>query len=114
MSMNDWNDAKAALRRAKEFVGMVGKPQKTSREAVGKLHFVSVESTIHFQPTDGANNYHECKEFDLALSRVIQRHWTALSAEVLADLEREVASTGKAARASVQSMLDQIDAYEAP
>ena len=111
--MNDWNTAKDNLRKAREYIGKVGKPQRKTSDQKGKWHSLSVDTEVHYQETDGAKNYHKCPEFDKALSTAFKNHIHALQAEAIALLEAEVNRTGKEARQSVQAMLDQINAYEA-
>lgn len=112
MSMNEWNAAKSALAEAQAYVGKIGKDQHTTSRAIGKWHSIGVATQAHYQPTDGAKNYHECKVFDAALSAVLQTHMADLQAEAIDLLKAEVEITGKAARHSVQTMLDQINEYE--
>lgn len=113
MGINDWNKARDDLRQAREYLGKVGKAQRTTSDAVGKWHSLSVNTQIHYQPTDGAKNYHDCSAFDKALSVVLKNHIHTLQSEAIALLESEVARSGKEARQSVQAILDCIDAYEA-
>ncbi|MEM6465603.1 MAG: hypothetical protein AAF679_03730 [Pseudomonadota bacterium] len=112
MSMKAWNDAKTNLHSAREYLSKIGKQQRTTSDALGKWHSLAVNTEIHYQPTDGAKNYHECVAFDRAMSTVLKNHIHALQSEAMALLEAEVERTGKDARQSVQAMLDQIDAYE--
>jgi len=113
MSMIAWNEAKAALKKAREYIALIGKQQRTTVVSRGCLHSLAVKTQVYYQPTDGEKNYHECAEFDKAMSIVVRRHWHALHAEAIQDLEAGVSSTGRDARNSVQAMLDQIDSYEA-
>jgi hypothetical protein len=112
MSMNAWGEAQTNLNNARKYVADIGREQRTTSKAVGKLHSLSAKTQIHFQYSDGDKNYHECSAFDSALSIVIKNHIDTLQAEAIALLESEVSRTGQDARASVQKMLDQIDAYE--
>ena len=112
MSMNAWNDAKGKLHDAEKYLAMIGKPQRTTLEAMGELTGISVKTRVRYQPTDGAKNYHECPAFDFALAEAIGLHFHELREEAIRILQDEVTRTGKAARESVEKMLAQIDAYE--
>ena len=110
--MKNWQEAKERLRCAVEYFGLIGKPQRTTHNAVGVLHSVKVETQIHHQETDGAKNYHSSAHFDAALSEVIRCRFPELAAEAISELEAQVSATGKLARADVQRMLKEIDEYE--
>lgn len=75
--------------RATKYVGLVGKAQKTTRPGRGKLHNLSVKTTIYYQDTDGAKNYHECESFDAALSSIIAQRFDELAEGALQYLHRE-------------------------
>lgn len=52
--------AKTRLAEAVEWVEMIGKPQpRTTAKADGYLCKFVVDAQVHFQPSDGANNYHD-------------------------------------------------------
>ncbi len=83
--------AKENLRRIKVFLDKIGAKQNTTvRDAYGHVHSITTSTTIYFQPYDGATNYHESSEFDLAFQAVVKKHWKELSAEALANAVAEV------------------------
>jgi hypothetical protein len=112
MSMNAWGEAQTNLNKATKYIADIGRDQRTTAKDKGKWHSLSVKTQIYFQYSDGDKNYHECPEFDQALSIAIKNNIDSLRVEAIALLEAEVARTGKDARQSVQSMLDQINKYE--
>lgn len=112
MEMNNWHKAKQALHESEEWLALIGKPQRTSRDGIGSLHSLGVKTVIHHQETDGAKNYHECKAFDRVFSAVVANRFDELRDEALAMLRAEVKRTGIEARSYVKRMLDQIDQYE--
>lgn len=112
MSMNEWNKAKGDLRAAEQYMALIGKPQRTTFPGKGRLHSINVSTQVYHQETEGAKNYHNCKEFDSALAGVIRNNFPALRDEALRKLKDDVSRTGTAARESVESMLAEIDEYE--
>lgn len=112
MGVQAWNTATSKLNSAEKFISVLGKEQRTTAKNVGHLHDLSVKTVIYYQPTDGAKNYHECEEFDAALSKAIKKNFKALKQQAIEILKDDVRKSGLEARESVQKMLDQIDAYE--
>lgn len=113
MSMSAWSAAKDNLYKTERLLALVGRPQKTTaKNGVGTLHSLNVAVVIHHQERDGDKNYHDEKAFNSALSIVAKRRFSELRDEAIEYMKSEVARTGKDARQSVQSMLDQIDEYE--
>lgn len=113
MTMKNWDDAKEELRRSEKYIAMIGEPQKTTAKGVvGTLHDVSAATKIHYQPYDGATNYHNCPEFDAALNDAIKAKFPELMSDAMGLLRDAVAETGKKARDDIESMLSQIDEYE--
>lgn len=112
MSMKKWGEAKTALLEARGYLAKIGKAQRTTSDAVGKWHSLSVTTQVYYQEVDGAKNYHDCPAFDAALSTVLKNHIHSIQSDAIALLESEVVRTGKEARDQVQAMLDQIDAEE--
>lgn len=113
MSMNEWNEARGRLSKAEDYTGKIGKAQRTTAKAQGKVHSVSVSTKIHYQHSDGDANYHECRDFDIALSTAIKAKFPELMSDALLLMGADVAKTGIAARESVEAMLSQIDQYYA-
>lgn len=121
MSMEAWRRAKGALAEATDYLSLIGRTTRYSTLAstqgeaatAGKLHGVDVKTTIHFQPSDGATNYHNCKAFDTALSKAIRSHWKELSQEAIAAMQADERAAASAARVSVEQMLADINAADA-
>ena len=121
MSMEAWHRAKIALSGAREYLSLIGKTTRhstlSSREGeaatAGRLHCVEVKTTIHFQPSDGARNYHDCKEFDAALAKVVRNHWKQLSQEAIEALQAQERVAAASAREAVERMLADINAADA-
>lgn len=97
-----------ALQDAREYLGKIGRPQKTTARDVGKLHGISVNSKVHYQPTDGATNYHECTAFDVALSHVVKDEWRSLAALALKRLQGEYEDAIREAKAEYSSMFHEV------
>ncbi|NPD16936.1 hypothetical protein HOY34_17220 [Xinfangfangia sp. D13-10-4-6] len=87
VSIEAWKKAKQNTAEAEAYLGLIGKTttQSTvaSREGAGatagSLTKFEITTQIHFQPYDGATNYHNCKAFDSALSEVVRKKWTAIA-----------------------------------
>ena len=116
MSIDAWKKAKHNAGEAEAYLGLIGKTtnQSTvaSREGVGatagQLTKFEIITQIHFQPYDGATNYHNCKAFDAALSEVVRKKWTTIRDEAMALLREKEAAAGAAAEASVEALLADI------
>lgn len=89
--------AKRAYSDALRYISMIGKPERTTARMIGKLHALECSTTVHYQETDGAKNYHNCKEFDVAFARVVKLHFDTLAQEALVLLSETIdASTADA------------------
>lgn len=116
MSIEAWRRAKARTNEAVAYSSLIGKTtnQSTlaSREGeastAGRLHSLEVKTQIHFQPYDGATNYHVCKDFDAALSRAVQENWDQLKDRAIAILRDAEKDCALEAEASVHSLLAEI------
>lgn len=114
--ISDWKEAQKKLQDARDYLALIGKTttQSTlaSREGEsatrGRLTKVSVETQVHFQPYDGATNYHRSAHFDQALSAVISANWSSLRDQTLAHLESEVQATARKAKAELEAQLAEI------
>ncbi|MBR9765996.1 MAG: hypothetical protein GYB53_21395 [Rhodobacteraceae bacterium] len=112
-----WKDAKIQTFEAEEYIGLIGKTTKHSTVAAregeqataGRLTSLSVGTQIHFQPTDGAINYHGSKAFDVALSKVVERHWDELCKEALELLRKQEREAAIEAKAEVEAQLSAIE-----
>lgn len=102
-ALTQYTAAKAAFTKAKAFIALIGKEQSTTAKGVGKLHGVEAKSTIHYQPTDGAKNYHNCAEFDRAFSDAVLRNWNALALEAMNDLQAAMDEKKAAAAAEYEA-----------
>lgn len=116
MSIEAWKKAKRNVAEAEAYLGLIGKTTKQSTLAsnegehatAGELTRFSVSTQINFQPYDGAKNYHECREFDAALSEVVRKKWTVIRDEAMALLREREAMAGTAAEASIEAILADI------
>lgn len=117
MSVEAWRKAKNTTAAAKNYLSLIGKTTDrstlASREGAGatagKLTTFSIKTQIHFQPYDGATNYHDCKEFDAALTEVVRKKWESIRDEAIELLEKREAEAAIAAKASVEKMLAEIE-----
>ena len=99
--MDQWKKAKKSLADAEEYLGMVGKAQKTTAKEVVKLHSVDVTTAVHYEDSDGSKNYHGCKEFDIFLAKAISNNFSMLRDSAINLMRDDAASKGKDARNDV-------------
>lgn len=112
-----WGEAKKSRREADDYIGLIGKTTTKSTLAshkgeiatAGKLSKLVVSTQVHFQPYDGANNYHDCKSFDAALSSVARKHWDMLRSEALDLLREQEREAAIAAKEEVEKQLAEIN-----
>ena len=120
MSIEAWRKAKNATSAAKNYLSLIGKTTDRSTLAslegvgatAGKLTTFSIKTQIHFQPYDGATNYHDCKEFDAALTEVVLKKWGSIRDEAMELLAKREAAAAIAAKSSVYALLTEIAAAE--
>lgn len=108
MSMESWNKAKGNLHEVERFLSMLGKEQRTTADARGKVHSVVAATTIQYQEVDGSKNYHECKAFDFAMSKAVRNNFASLKEEAIKMLRADVEHLGITARRDVEKLLAQM------
>jgi homoserine acetyltransferase len=109
-SYKKYCDKKLAVARALEHLSYLGKEQRTTRPAKGYLSDLRVTATIHYQPTDGATNYHTDATLDAALSKAARKLFPQireLAEQIMAD---ELRSHLAACRGELEAALAQIEA----
>jgi len=107
--VQQWRDAKSKASEATKFLALLGKPQNTTARGNGYLHGISVVTSIYHQETDGAKNYHECKNFDDALTKVIKERFAELSKMAVDAMHENARCAAIDAQTEVQAMLAEID-----
>lgn len=116
-----WRAAIKARKEAEEYIGIIGKTTIYSTVAkregehatAGSLVKFEVATQMHFQPSDGATNYHTCRTFDAAIATVARKHWGDLHAEALELLRQQEREAAIAAKAEVEAQLAAITEAEA-
>lgn len=114
----EYRKVKAAQSDAKQYVDLIGKTTNRSTVAersgehatAGSLHKFVVQTQIHFQPYDGATNYHDCKAFDAALTRATRERFTELRDRAFEILREDAAKLADEAKAELQAEMDAIEA----
>ena len=117
MSIKKWQDATAARKNAEAYLSLIGKTTSRSTVAAregehataGCLTTFEIRTQIHFQPYDGATNYHNCKAFDEALTAVVRRKWSAIKDEAIALLLETEREASLLAEEQVKGMLAEIE-----
>lgn len=67
------------MESALAVLGLIGKKSThATAENVGRIHSLDVKAIIHFQPSDGAKNYHDSSSLDAALARAARQMWPQL------------------------------------
>lgn len=109
-ALTDYENAVKELNAAKEYYSIIGRvSQKATATNTGKWHGLSVSTEIHYQPYDGAKNYHKCKEFDNALSEIIEFRIEELAEQAIQSLTERAARKAKEARDSLYGQLLKMD-----
>ncbi len=100
-----YKKSRSALAGARAFLSLIGRPSvnATARHN-GSLCGLSVKTRIHYQPSDGAQNYHENKDFDEALSRTIMRNFAHLSALAIEDMIADTKLAAEEASAELEAL----------
>lgn len=118
MSIKAWNIAKLERIEAENYLSLIGKTTKRTTVAerygegatAGELTKFAVSTEINFQKVDGGQNYHRCKAFDEALSAILRRKWTEISAEAMDYIRKAEADAAKAAADDLRKMLSEVEA----
>lgn len=116
MSVEAWKRAKQNTAEAVAYLALIGKTTNQTTVAAnsgvgataGELTKFQITTQIHFQPYDGATNYHDCKAFDAALSEVVRKKWSTIRDEAMALLREREAQAGAAAEAALEAMISDI------
>jgi hypothetical protein len=90
-----------------EKIGKVS-PYATAMHS-GGLNRVDVKTEIHYQPSDGVQNYHTNADFDSALSRAIRQNFRFLAEKAVALLDVDVQNAAKAASAELELLRSEFD-----
>lgn len=78
-----------ALHAAERYVSMVGSPYRGGGGGIGEVRTFRASTTLYYQETDGATNYHESSDsFENALGLACMNNAATLFAEAL-DILRE-------------------------
>jgi hypothetical protein len=105
---------KSKAKGAEHFLAMIGRPQRTTAKSAGYLHSVEVKTTISYQETDGAKNYHAHEAFDAAFSRVIKANFPHLAALAIEAMQADAAQAGHEASVELDALRAEIDALCSP
>lgn len=116
MSIEAWKIAKRNTKEAERYLSLIGKTttnstlgsRKGAAATAGELTKFQITTQIHFQPYDGATNYHDCKAFDAALSEVVRKKWSTIKEEAMALLRQREAEAGAKAEAGLEEILAEI------
>lgn len=112
-AINNYRQKKAELEAAKARLDLIGKEQpRTTAKARGYLNSLTVVTQVHFQPSDGAKNYHDDDKFDAALAAVIKSSFAQLAAQAIVVMERNVAVAARAATDELEQLRAEFAAIE--
>ena len=108
-----WQKANGQVDASVKYLEMIGKPApQTTAQTAGVLHSLSVKTKVHWQKHDGAKNYHDCEDFDRALSEVVQQQFSQLAREAIAQMRRTAGRLLAESKSEVASILQQVEAAE--
>lgn len=103
--------AKSRLAQATAFVSLIGRlSETTTAQHVGTVHTIEIVTTIHYQPYDGAKNYHKCPAFDDALAAVIREDFAALSKKAIVRLQHARANAARDSLEDLRALEKQVRA----
>ena len=89
-SFKKYEELKREHKDATDYVARVGEPQYHFRDhSVGRLHKCTVSTQVSHQRHTGADNYHNNREFDEALSEVISQSFPELAQKALILMEHK-------------------------
>jgi hypothetical protein len=109
IKLDAWKQAKSEQEYAEKWAAMLGQQSRSTAVHTGKIHCANGSLTIHFQPIDGANNYHEAPlAFRDALAEVMKdmgpelvnktlevmrertRHYLICCEQEIAEMQKEI------------------------
>lgn len=89
---------KLATAQSREWAQKLGRPYRGGGGGVGTVHEVDIGVTLHYQHSNGDQNYHKSAcEFDNALATVITKHAPALFEEALGHMNEHLKMLAKRA-----------------
>lgn len=92
---------------------LIGKQSSATAPHVGTISSSACKFTVHFQPYDGANNYHDApKPLTDALESVLKTHSALLIGDALRILREKEAAALIACKEFASGIIAQIDAIE--
>lgn len=103
-----YRKCKADAAKARAYLSLIGKPERTTARGKGYLASISASVTIHHQETDGAANYHKNEDFDAAFSEVLKKNFSVLANETLAFLDKKASDAAHEAKEAVERLRDEI------
>ena len=107
-ALEQYKTAKQRYDEAKNVADMIGMQELSTAGGKGKLHIIQVRATVHYQPTDGAKNYHESEALNAALSIIACKHWDTMLVEALAVLKDQVDQKRDAASAEYKAEFEAV------
>jgi len=116
--LNPYEIYQQALRDRAEcqrWAALIGKQSNATAPHRGAITGVSGHFAIHFQPSDGATNYHDSpKIFDAVLADVMKDHSKMLIEETLAVFVRRENDALVKCKSFAEAMLKEISDLESP
>ena len=107
--LDNWRKATQDYAEAKKYIEKNGKmPTHCTTNTRGTLHAVKVETMIHFQPSDGAKNYHNCQAFDDALAEIIKINFVGLAEKAMGLLIDRCKDNKLAAQDEYRQMFNEV------
>lgn len=111
----------AYMKRRQEMEGalavlaLIGKKSThATAENIGRISSLEVRATIHFQPSDGAKNYHDSGSLDAALAQAARQMWPQLRERAEQILRQSVTDALVAAEDEVAAAAAEIAAAKLP
>lgn len=107
---SEYNKIRQNNVSAKKVLGYIGKQQRTTAKAVGKIHSLKCKVDIHYQEHDGGKNYHQSDRLNEALSTAAREMWGALQARAKSIMKDEESAALIASELEINAISDKIAA----
>lgn len=106
--VDEYKAALGNIASAQTFLELIGK----QGHCIGKLTFITVDATIHWQERAGSKNYFELKDVSpslrSALAEVIKRHFKDLAQEALVQLKSTAENKKQAAKDEYNRLFNEV------
>ena len=109
----EWKQKRGELEGAERWAAQLGAQSRATARHVGTIHAAEGTFTLHYQPSDGASNYHSSPvAFNECLRQVMLNDGAALIEKTLGLMRKRERDAFISCRAELVTLLDEIDELE--